>query len=39
MVQDRDVQITNKNWCMAYPIVEIPMTLSDFQGHAPNACR
>jgi len=41
-VQDRDVtnlllQITDGKSYIAYQIVEIPMMMSDLQGHVPNA--
>ena len=41
MVQDRDAvttdQSTDRKWYMAYRSVPFPMTLSDFEGHAPIA--
>ena len=31
-------QLKNRIWNMADRIAEIPMTLSDLQGHSPTAC-
>jgi len=31
------LQTTDRKWCMAYRITWFPMTLSDFEGHAPIA--